>query len=341
MDSIEKIDLAKSGTYKSGPWEYRLVVTYPGSKSEGRVGTLLHGGKALPAAKTNDYYVTPWGKIYHVGHRNMPFGDHGWIPRMKASAKIGKKLTPPAVQPVQPGVYLTGADNGKTRAIILQQQIILRLKANATTGYKWSLKAVSGDAVKAEGKVAHELSAAAGGHVMSGGGSAVLKLKAVKVGQSVVRLEYRRPSEKDKPAAKTFTVTLDVKARPAAVVAGEGVTGKVVKLKGNFMPGPGAAGGQRIPLSVPVHIFKGKVKPFKTPDRKHPQLVKVVQSAKDGSFKAALPPGVYTVVAEIKGKLHLNIYTVVRPEGMRWGTVTVEKDKWTPCNIDDASEAAY
>ena len=39
----------------------------------------------------------------------------------------------------------------------------------------------------------------------------------------------------------------------------QGVEGKVVALKGNFMPGPGAKGGKREPLSVPVHIFRGTV----------------------------------------------------------------------------------
>ena len=126
----------------------------------------------------------------------------------------------------------------------------------------------------------------------------------------------------------------------------QGIQGKVLKMKGNFMPGPGprpgapkeaGAGGTMTPLSVPVHVFKGKVKPFDKPDPKHAQLVKVVQADKDGAFKLALPPGEYTVVAEISGKMYLNI---VQGDGT-WATVKVEADKWTTFNVEETTDAAF
>jgi hypothetical protein len=119
--------------------------------------------------------------------------------------------------------------------------------------------------------------------------------------------------------------------------AKQGVRGKVVKKTGNFMPGPRPAGGQTTPLSVPVHVFRGKLKPLAAPDPRHPNLVTVVKSGNDGSFEIPLEPGEYTIVAEIGGKLYLNSFD---GDGS-WTTVTVKPGAFTDWNIDDTSEAAF
>jgi len=117
----------------------------------------------------------------------------------------------------------------------------------------------------------------------------------------------------------------------------QGVQGKVIKLKGNFMPGPGAPRGTRKPLSVPVWVFKGQVKPFEKPNPRHAQLVTTVRSGEDGTYRVGLSPGRYTVVAEIDGRMYLNLMT---GDG-NWATVLVESGKWATFNIEDTSEAAY
>ncbi len=118
----------------------------------------------------------------------------------------------------------------------------------------------------------------------------------------------------------------------------QGVKGKAVKLTGNFMPGIGGPpGGRRTPMSVPVWVFKGKVKPFRKPDRKHPALVKVVRSGKDGTYRAALPPGEYTIVSKTGGRLYLNSYDGVG----YWSTVMIEKGRWTEFDIKDSSGATF
>ena len=124
--------------------------------------------------------------------------------------------------------------------------------------------------------------------------------------------------------------------------AAQGIEGRVVKLKGNFMPGPGAGnrGGARTPLAVPVHVFKGKVEPFEKPDPDHEQLVKIVRADKKGRFKIGLEPGTYTVVAEIDGKMYLNLMQFVDGKSV-WGSVTVKKGQWTTMSIEDTSEAAF
>ena len=129
--------------------------------------------------------------------------------------------------------------------------------------------------------------------------------------------------------------------KPAMPKQAQGLTGKVVKLVGNFMPGPGPRlGATRTPLSVPVHVFRGKVAPFLKPNRKHPQLVRVVQAGRDGAYRIALPPGEYTAVAEINGRMYLNIQAM-GPGGPVWASVQVRAGKWTTFNIADTSKAAF
>lgn len=126
----------------------------------------------------------------------------------------------------------------------------------------------------------------------------------------------------------------------------QGIEGQVVALEGNFMPGPVVPGqlpgGSKKPLSVPVHVFRGKIEARERPDPKHPALIAVVKSDDKGAFRVPLPPGDYTVVAEIEGKLYLNIFEFDAAERKRvWPTVKVEPRKWSRWIIEDTSKAAF
>ncbi len=120
----------------------------------------------------------------------------------------------------------------------------------------------------------------------------------------------------------------------------EGIAGRVLKMSGNFMPGDGRDRGVCQPLAVPVHVFQSKVKVFQEPAPKHPQLVKIVNSDKEGNYRCALPPGEYTVVAVIDKRLYLNIQTFDGKHAY-WATVTVKAEQWATMNIEDTSSAAF
>ena len=336
-----KIDADNSGQYKSGKWEYRLTIFNKGTRSERRAGQLLYDGKEVAAAEgINDHYATAWGRIYWAG--NNPFGASGWVPAgLVFDARPGKELPPPAGAETQPvtqagakEIELGESSSGKTVEVASGAKVVIRLAGNITTGYSWMLAKHDGNAVELVGRIEYVTNP---GPSMPGkGGTFVATFKAVQAGKSMVTLEYKRPWEKDKPALKTFTITIDVKAAAPAEEK-QGITGKVLKLKGDFMPGPEPAKGTREPLPVPVWVFKGTVKVFEKPDPKHPSLIKTVQADKDGTYRVGLPPGEYTVVAEIDGKLYLNRFT---GDG-NWATVKVEADKWTTFNIEDTSGAAF
>jgi hypothetical protein len=95
--------------------------------------------------------------------------------------------------------------------------------------------------------------------------------------------------------------------------------------------------GSREPLSVPVHVFRGALKPIKTLDPKPSSFVATVRSDAQGHYRATLTPGTYTVVAEIGGGLYLNSLDAFG----NWTTIVVETGRITTWNIDDTSKATY
>jgi hypothetical protein len=91
------IDLTRDGVYTSDPWEYRYSISNRGSRSEGYHGRLLFEENPPPEpGAVNDYYETPWGRMYWVGQPFVAFGAHGWMPKPLVRAKIGRLLNPPA-----------------------------------------------------------------------------------------------------------------------------------------------------------------------------------------------------------------------------------------------------
>lgn len=284
-----------------------------------------------------------------TGKRPTSAPAAGKAPAGKAGKERGK------MEPIA----LAESDGGKTVKVEKGRRVRIRLAGNPTTGYSWFLLPIEGAAVKADGKVAYKAGAARPGMV-GVGGSFELKLTAARTGRSVVRLEYKRPWEKV-PALRKFSVTLVVgaSAAPATAPAGkktakppttapatapapakgkQGIAGRVRKLTGNHMPSVGGPpSGKTQPLSVPVHVFKGAVKPFGKLAPGKPAPIATVRSAADGTYRIPLPQGEYTVVAEIDGKLYLNLYTGSGTSA----TVKVEKGKWATRNIDDTSGAAF
>ncbi len=94
---VVTIDVTKPGTYRSGPWEYRLMITSPGSKSEGSVGMLSFAGKRLEGAAPGDYYRTPWGVMKWIGDSDRLWGAHGWMRQDAANPPgVGRELSLPS-----------------------------------------------------------------------------------------------------------------------------------------------------------------------------------------------------------------------------------------------------
>lgn len=119
--------------------------------------------------------------------------------------------TAPTTQPDRAKAVLnvTDADDGKTVSARDAKAVEVRLSGNPTTGYSWFVAKVDGPALRPSGEVRYEKGAAAAGRV-GAGGTFVAAFDVAEPGKATVVMEYRRPWEKDKPAAKTFTVTVEV-----------------------------------------------------------------------------------------------------------------------------------
>lgn len=123
----------------------------------------------------------------------------------RGNAPGGKGKEKAEMEPID----LAESDDGKTINVDVGRRVRIRLAGNPTTGYSWFLMPIEGPAVKAEGELVYKPNAHPPG--MTGvGGTFELVLRAAQAGESIVRLEYKRPWEKDTPPIRKFGVTLAV-----------------------------------------------------------------------------------------------------------------------------------
>lgn len=108
-----------------------------------------------------------------------------------------------------PAIDITKADDGNTVAVPLGRSARIRLAGNPTTGYSWFLAGIDGNSVAAEGEVTYSPTPRGPG-IVGGGGVFELLLRTARAGKSTVRMEYKRPWEKDTPPIEAFRVTVEV-----------------------------------------------------------------------------------------------------------------------------------
>ena len=120
-------------------------------------------------------------------------------------------------------------------------------------------------------------------------------------------------------------------------------SGRVEKWVGNFMPSRGTTtpSSKKLPLKTKIYIFKGKIKTDGSPNlnlnSETTKVFSVVNSNENGEFSVQLPPGEYTVFAEIEGKLYRNSFD---GEG-HYSTTKIEDGIKTNEIITDSSEATF
>ena len=93
-----ELDPTKNGHYASDAWTYVYSIANQGSRSEGYHGVLSYSQAELSApVHINDFYETPWGRLYWVGKPEVLFGAHGWMPKPLKRAPIGQAMIDPAI----------------------------------------------------------------------------------------------------------------------------------------------------------------------------------------------------------------------------------------------------
>jgi inhibitor of cysteine peptidase len=97
-------------------------------------------------------------------------------------------------------------DNGTAITAQAGQQLVVELPSNPTTGFMWVV-AESGPLAQ-KGEAAYESPAKPG--VVGAGGTETFTFTAEKSGTGTLKLEYRRPWEKDVAAEDVWSVTVTV-----------------------------------------------------------------------------------------------------------------------------------
>ena len=109
------------------------------------------------------------------------------------------------------GVVETYTDPGQTVTIGVNQEFVIALGSNPTTGYSWQasydntmLELVGGQSTYKPGEGAKQ-------GLVGAGGVEYFRFKALKTGKTEVTLVYRRPWEEPTPqdVTKVFTISIE------------------------------------------------------------------------------------------------------------------------------------
>lgn len=148
------------------------------------------------------YAQTPGTERSHVGE--VVVGQPNGAQIAQAQPPAGQKTGVTA---------LSEKDDNQTISVKAGDKIEIKLKSNPTTGYGWKVASVSGNSVKQDGAISYVTDPLPPNSppLVGRGGYSVVKFDAVSAGKVTITMEYCRPWEKNKPAARTFTITLDVK----------------------------------------------------------------------------------------------------------------------------------
>jgi predicted secreted protein len=124
-----------------------------------------------------------------------------------AIALAGCASNPYPGAPEEMPLRLEERDAGRSVELPRGKRVTLRLEANRSAGYRWSL-AESGDGgLEQAGEPYYAVEKA----VPGGGGAEYWTFRATRAGNKELRFEYRRPWERDKPAAKGLSYTINVR----------------------------------------------------------------------------------------------------------------------------------
>lgn len=124
------------------------------------------------------------------------------------AAQATKSGAVPAPTPAGVTQHITVADDGKTITVPVGGRFAVELVGVPTAGYVWAVAekpAFLSDAVESSGNTttAQSQPGFTGGNHWE-----VFTFQATAAGEGKLKLEQRRPWEKDEPASQTFSVTI-------------------------------------------------------------------------------------------------------------------------------------
>ncbi len=110
----------------------------------------------------------------------------------------------------RPDIELTEPDDGASLTLAPGHTVTITLTSNPTTGFEWKVAELDEAILEQVGKAAYE-SSDPGGTRAGAGGKTTFRFKAVKNGETALKLIYHRPWEKDVAPAKSFYLEATVR----------------------------------------------------------------------------------------------------------------------------------
>lgn len=129
------------------------------------------------------------------------------------AAALAGCQTNPALDPwnLKPIVRnIDGSINGTTETVKLGDTLAVHLDASATTGYRWELVRLAGDAVVSVPLADLQPETAAGVPRVGAPGHTTFRFRAMKAGTSAIEVVYRRPWETSVAAARVVRFEISV-----------------------------------------------------------------------------------------------------------------------------------
>jgi len=109
-------------------------------------------------------------------------------------------------------VTVTEENSGESIQLQQGQQLIVRLTANPSTGYSWSLVDTPDSTLTVDGPIVFEQDQSGGNQPLIGaGGTEVCTFTAGAAGQQTLQLEYKRSWEAGVAPAKSVSYNVTVK----------------------------------------------------------------------------------------------------------------------------------
>jgi len=106
------------------------------------------------------------------------------------------------------GQVETYTDPGQAIDIGVNQQFVIALGSNRTTGYSWQASCDETMLELVGGQSTYKLSEEAKQGVVGAGGVEYFRFKALKTGRTEITLVYKRPLEEEVLKQKVFTINI-------------------------------------------------------------------------------------------------------------------------------------
>jgi predicted secreted protein len=187
---------------------YELRETYIGTRNGDRTSE-KSGRVKLASGSANDKQATVYQLEADRADARRYFlraGDN----ELRLLDREKRELATSTPHSLYRAITLAEADSGKAIDIGPDERVVVRLGANPTTGYRWSLLTSGSNSLTSLAAAEYTQEAGADGKTGTGGTESWY-FQANRSGQEELRFEYRRPWEQYVPAAKSANYTIRVR----------------------------------------------------------------------------------------------------------------------------------